>query len=89
MNAIIAVIGQDRTGILAKISTVCAESNANISDVTQTVMQSYFAMIMLADITDLSCDFGTFTTRVQAAGEEIGMTVHVMHEEIFNSMHRV
>lgn len=89
MNAIIAVIGQDRTGILAKISTVCAENDANIIDVTQTVMQNYFAMIMLAEITNLNCDFATFTTKVQAAGEEIGMTVHVMHEEIFNSMHRV
>lgn len=89
MNAIIAVIGQDRTGILAKISAVCAERGANITDVTQTVMQKYFAMIMLADITDLDSDFVEFTKTVKAAGEEIGMTVHVMHEDIFNSMHRV
>ena len=89
MNAIIAVIGQDKTGILAKISTVCAENNANIIDVTQTVMQKYFTMIMLADITDLSSSFGEFSERVHAAGKEIEMTVHVMHEDIFNSMHRV
>ena len=89
MNAIIAVIGQDRTGILAKISTVCLESNANISDVTQTVTQNYFAMIMLVDITGLNRDFVSFSRDVQAAGEELCMTVHVMHEEIFNSMHRV
>ena len=89
MNAIIAVIGQDQTGILAKISAVCAENNANIIDVTQTVMQKYFTMIMLADITGLNSSFGEFSERVQAAGKEIGMTVHVMHEDIFNSMHRV
>ena len=89
MNAIIAVIGHDQTGILAKISTVCAEHNANILDVTQTVMQNYFAMIMLAEITSISCDFVSFSRAVQATGQDIGMTVHVMHEEIFDSMHRV
>ena len=89
MNAIIAVIGYDKTGILAKISTVCAENNANIIDVTQTVMQNYFTMIMLADITELNSSFGEFSERVRAAGEEIEMTIHVMHEDIFNSMHRV
>ena len=89
MNAIIAVIGHDQVGILAKISVVCAENNANIIDVNQTVMQNYFAMIMLTEIGSLSCGFVEFTKKVAAAGEELGMTVHVMHEDIFNSMHRV
>ena len=89
MNAIITVIGQDQTGILAKISVVCAENNANIVDVTQKVMQNYFTMVMLADITNLGLSFGEFSTVVQSVGSEIGMTVHVMHEDIFNSMHRV
>ena len=89
MNAVIAVIGHDRVGILAKISTICAENNANVIDVNQTVMQNYFAMIMLAEISGLNCDFGKFSDKVQEAGKEIGMTVHVMHEDIFNSMHRV
>ena len=89
MKAIIAVIGEDRKGILAKISVACAEANANVLDVTQTVMQSYFAMIMLAEVTELNCSFGEFSKILQDAGQEIGMTVHVMHEDIFNSMHRV
>ena len=89
MNAIIAVIGHDRTGILAKISAVCFEGNANIIDVTQTVLQNYFAMIMLAEIDELGCTFAEFSEIVQNAGKEMGVTVHVMHEEIFNSMHRV
>ena len=89
MNAIIAVIGHDQVGILAKISVVCAENNANIIDVNQTVMQNYFAMIMLTDISALSCDFGDFSKKVSATGHELGMTVHVMHEDIFNSMHRI
>ena len=89
MNAIIAVIGQDKMGILAKISAVCAENNANIEDVTQRVMQKYFTMIMLTDISDLSCDFEVFSKKVQDTGNDMGMTVHVMHEDIFNSMHRI
>ena len=89
MNAIIAVIGHDKVGILAKISVVCAENNANIIDVNQSVLQDYFAMIMLAEIDKLNCSFGEFTAKVTAAGQELGTTVHVMHEDIFNSMHRV
>lgn len=89
MNAIIAVIGQDKVGILSSISAVCAEYNANVVDVTQTVMQKYFAMIMLVQIDELGCDFGEFCANVQDVGKDIGMTVHVMHEDIFNSMHRV
>jgi len=89
MNAIIAVIGHDKVGILAKISVVCSKNNANIIDVNQTVMQNYFTMIMLTEITDLSCEFGEFSKKVAATGEEMGMTVHVMHEDIFNSMHRI
>ena len=89
MNAIIAVIGRDKVGILAQIAAVCAENGANIIDVNQTVMQDYFAMIMLAEIDSLNCSFGEFSVKVAAAGEEIGTTVHVMHEDIFNSMHRV
>ena len=89
MNAIIAVIGHDRVGILAKISVVCAEYNANITDVNQTVMKDYFAMLMMAEIDDLNCEFGEFAKRITQEGEKIGMTIHVMHEDIFNSMHRI
>ena len=89
MNAIITVIGHDRTGILAKISTACAENNANIIDVQQTVMQNYFTIIMLADISNLNTGYNDFSKSVQEAGKALEMTVHVMHEDIFNSMHRV
>ena len=89
MNAIIAVIGHDKVGILAKISVICAESNANIVDVNQRVMKDYFTMIMLAEIGALNCDYVEFSKNVTAAGEDMGMTVHVMHEDIFNSMHRI
>ena len=68
MKAVITVIGKDMVGILAKVSTTCAEANANVSEVTQSILDEYFAMIMLVVPT---------------------MTVHVMHEDIFNSMHRI
>ena len=89
MNAIITVIGRDRVGILAKISGVCAENSANVIDVNQTVMQNYFAMTMLVEIANLNCDFGDFAEKVAQAGRQIGTKVHVMHEDIFNSMHRI
>ena len=89
MKAIIAVIGQDRVGILAKISAVCAEKNASVDDVNQTVMQNYFAMTMLVDISTLNCSFRNLTEALTETGQQIGMKVHVMHEDIFNSMHRI
>ena len=58
MRAIISVIGKDTVGILAKVSGICAEHNINILDVTQTILQDMFAMIMMADISKLDCDFG-------------------------------
>ncbi len=89
MRAIISVVGQDRVGILNRVSGACAECNANIVDVTQSVLQNMFVMVMLVDITDISVDFDALTKKMNALGEEIGMVIHVMHEDIFNSMHRI
>lgn len=89
MRAIISVIGQDRVGILSRVSGACAECNANIVDVTQSVLQDMFVMVMLVDITDIHVDFDALTKKMSALGEEIGMVIHVMHEDIFNSMHRI
>ncbi|MBQ7939504.1 MAG: ACT domain-containing protein [Clostridia bacterium] len=89
MRAIISVVGQDRVGILNRVSGACAECNANIVDVTQSVLQNMFVMVMLVDITDIRVDFDALTKKMSALGEEIGMVIHVMHEDIFNSMHRI
>lgn len=89
MRAIISVVGQDRVGILNRVSGACADCNANIVDVTQSVLQNMFVMVMLVDITDISVDFDALTKKMNALGEEIGMVIHVMHEDIFNSMHRI
>ena len=89
MKAVITVIGHDTVGILAKVSAACAEKGANIIDVTQSVMRDMFTMIMLVDIGSLNSDFSDLCSSLEALGEQIGMKVHVMHEDIFNSMHRI
>ncbi len=89
MKAIVSVIGRDSVGILARVSSECAKHNANIIDVTQSVMKDMFTMIMLVDIAELSSDFADLTSSLEALGDDIGMKIHVMHEDIFNSMHRI
>lgn len=89
MRAVVTVIGKDMVGILAKISAVCADSNANIMDVTQSVMQDLFAMVMLVEIHRLNLEFTEFAMKVGRIGDEMGLSVHVMHEDIFNAMHRI
>ena len=87
MKAVVTVIGRDMVGILAKVSATCAEANANVIEVTQSVLQDYFAMVMLIDIDKL-------TVSLEELGENLkknveGMEIQVMHEDIFNSMHRI
>ena len=87
MRAVITVIGKDMVGILAKVSTACAEANANVAEVTQSVLDEYFAMIMLVNIDTLSCSLEELQRGIKESVPS--MTVHVMHEDIFNSMHRI
>ena len=87
MKAVITVIGKDMVGILAKVSTACADANANMVEVTQSVLDKYFAMIMLVDISKLNCSLEELKNSIETIVPT--MTVHVMHEDIFNSMHRI
>ena len=89
MRAVITVVGKDSVGILAKVSAKCAQSNVNINEVTQSVLEDMLCMIMLADISKLNKSFGDFSGVMEKLGVEMGMSVHVMHETIFNSMHRI
>lgn len=89
MRAVITVIGKDAVGILAKVSAVCAESNANVTEVTQSVLQDLFAMIMLVDISNLNIDFAALADKMTKLGEEQGLKILTMHEDIFNIMHRI
>ncbi|MCQ4637637.1 ACT domain-containing protein [Anaerovorax odorimutans] len=87
MKAVITVIGKDMVGILAKVSGTCADVNANVVEVTQSILQDYFAMIMLIDIQKMNCDLDELKAKLE---ENVpSMQIHVMHEDIFNSMHRI
>lgn len=87
MKAVITVIGKDMVGILAKVSTACAKANVNVAEVTQSILDEYFAMIMLVDIEKMECSLEGLKESILQ--EVPTMTVHVMHEDIFNSMHRI
>ncbi|MDR1245720.1 MAG: ACT domain-containing protein [Clostridiales Family XIII bacterium] len=87
MRAVITVIGKDMVGILAKVSSTCADANANVTEVTQSVLQDFFAMIMLIDMDKMTCELSELKERLNRNVD--GMTIHVMHEDIFNSMHRI
>ena len=89
MKAVVAVIGKDTVGILAKISAICAADNVNVMDVTQTIMQDMFAMTMLIDISKCTEEYSVLADKLKKAGEEMNLQVHVMHDDIFNSMHHV
>lgn len=89
MKAVVTVTGKDKVGIIAMASRECARFGANIIDISQTVMKEYFAMIMLVELENLSCDFSSFATAMKEVGEENGVDIRVMHEDIFNSMHQI
>ena len=89
MRAIVAVMGSDRTGIIAKISGVLLEVNANILDIQQTTMQGIFTMIALVDISMCNMDFCDMASKLEEAGSDIGVVVSVWHEDIFNAMHKI
>ena len=89
MRAVIAVIGKDMVGILANVSSKCAEYGVNVIEVTQSVLQDMFAMIMMVDITKSTVEFSTLVDAMEQIGNEMGLKIYVMHEDIFNSMHRI
>ena len=89
MKAVVSVIGRESVGIIAKISAGCAKYSANIVDISQTVLNEYFTMMMIVDINNLSIPFNEFVDKMSAEGASNGLDIHVMHEDIFNSMHRI
>lgn len=89
MKAVITVIGKDKVGIIALTSAECAKYGVNIVDISQTVMKEYFTMIMLVEIDGLSVDFAKFSDEMKTVGDENGIDIRVMHEDIFNSMHKI
>lgn len=89
MKAVITVTGKDKVGITAMVSSECAKYGANILDISQTVLDEYFAMIMLVELDGLTVDFRAFSDELKVEGEKSGIDIRVMHEDIFNTMHKI
>ncbi|MGN1104637.1 MAG: ACT domain-containing protein [Candidatus Coproplasma sp.] len=89
MRAVVTVVGMDKTGIIAKISTFLAEKEINILDISQTILDKYFTMIMLVDLSSATVKLADLAEECRVLGENIGMSIHVQHEDIFNTMHSV
>lgn len=87
MRAIITVVGKDMVGILAGVSGVCAKEGVNVLEVTQSILQEFFCMVMLVDLAASTVTVPELEKRI--AEKNPDMTIHVMHENIFNSMHRI
>ena len=87
MKAVVSVIGKDMVGILAKVAGACSQKNANVSEVTQSVLDGYFCMVMVIDIDAMEGDIPELEALIRETVPE--MVVHVMHEDIFNAMHRI
>ena len=89
MRAVITVIGKDAVGILASVAAKCSEHRGNVTEVTQSVLQDLFAMIMVVDIRELDIPFTQFADEMEKLGEEKHLVIHAMHEDIFNAMHTI
>jgi ACT domain-containing protein len=86
---IVTVIGQDRVGIIARVSALLAEANANIVDISQTTLKEFFTMILLADIGESTVSFDELQRRLSAAGDDLGLRIDAQHEDVFRFMHRL
>ena len=89
MKAVVTVVGKDKKGIIAKISDVLYKNGVNILDLSQTIMQDMFTMIMLVEGDDESSSIKNITDQLQLIGDEMELSIHVQREEIFSSMHRI
>ena len=89
MKTVISVIGKDAVGIISDVSAICSECNANIIDITQSVLQDMFVMVMLTEIKDLNCSFTDYSDKMKQLGKLRNLDIRVMHEDVFNSMHRI
>ena len=89
MKAIVSVFAKDTKGIIAYITALLAEKEVNVLDISQTLLQEYFAMIMLVDLTDCSLPFVELSRYLSERGKERGLDVHIQRQDIFDAMHRV
>lgn len=88
-NAVITVLGRDAVGIIARISNLLFEHNININDITQTIIQDIFTMIMLVDLSNSDIDIKDLSDKLDSLGVEIGLSIRIQLTELFNAMHRI
>ena len=89
MKAIVTVVGKDRVGIIAGVCTALAKFNVNVLDINQTVMQGYFTMMMATDVSEANVPLGQLVTEMETIGREMGLTIRLQREDIFEAMHRI
>ena len=89
MKAIVTVIGKDRVGIIAAVCALLSEKNVNVMDISQTIMQEYFTMIMLVDAGAATVPFAQLKEELAAAGQARNLDIRIQREDIFNAMHRI
>ena len=89
MNAIITVVGNDKVGIIAKVSAFLAERNINIEDISQTILSGNFVMMMMVDLSSGTQPLDTVKADLSAMGNTMGVSISVMHEKVFSAMHRI
>ncbi len=89
MRAVITVVGKDAVGILAKVAGRCSEHKVNVIEVTQSILQDMFAMIMMVDVSACTIPFTQLVDEMMDLGNENGLVIHCMHEDIFNAMHTI
>ncbi|UWG97807.1 ACT domain-containing protein [Dehalobacter sp. DCM] len=89
MKGIITVIGKDKVGIIYGVTKILAENNVNVEDISQTIMQDYFTMMMMVNLTEMNCDFSMLKEKLENFGKEISLSVKIQREEIFNYQHTI
>lgn len=89
MRAVVTVTGKDKKGIIAKVSSFLSEKGVNIEDISQTILGEYFAMIMIVEMSDAKEEIASLSEQCAELGKQIGMTIYVQHEDIFNAMHSI
>ena len=89
MNAIVSVIGQDKVGIIASICALLAEKNVNILDISQTILQGSFTMVMVVDVSKASAQVGELREMLEELGEKMEISIRIQRQEIFDAMHRI
>ena len=89
MKCILTVVGKDKPGIIAKVSNLLAQKNVNIEDISQTIMQNTFTMIMLVNLSAATVSMHDLAKNMQDLGAEIGVNIHLQHEGVFDAMHKV